>query len=149
MAADLPPARDPSQQDTLPIRPSAPRHDTWTSPLWGHPDTVGGYWRAQPTAPPDLERAPQEPPPSSPRRGFVVVGVIAVVLAVLVGSVGILAFLRPDGDDKAVAPLPSASLAPTNPASPPSPSAPSNPQPSPQTGQPPGSGGQNSALSAD
>src|SRR5262249_18319759 len=89
------------------------------------------------------------PPPSTRGRGFVVATVVAVVLAVLLGSVGVYAFLRPGGVDTAAAPPPPASVAPTNPVSPPSSSAPSSPQPPPQTGQQPGSGGQNSALSAD
>ena len=36
------PTFDPNQGPT----------DAWNSPLWGRPDTVGGYWNDQPVADP-------------------------------------------------------------------------------------------------
>ena len=100
------PTYDPNQGPT----------DTWNSPLWGRPDTVGGYWNDQQAADP----APLAPAPlPAPKKtyGGMILGLAAVLVAALVG-VGIVKALP---TDDATSALPSQS---------PSSSAPANPSPS-------------------
>lgn len=90
--------------------------DSWNSPLWGRPDTVGGYWNDQPVADP-LPAAPAPAPAPKKTYGGMILGIAAVLVAALVG-VGIVKALPTDDAANA---LPSTS---------PSSSAPSNPGPS-------------------
>jgi S1-C subfamily serine protease len=80
--------------------------DPWNSPLWGRPDTVGGYWNDAPV----LEAPPAAPAVApAPRKtyGGVILGIAAVLVAALVG-VGIVKAL-PTDDATSALPSPSAS----------------------------------------
>ncbi len=119
------PTFDPNQGPT----------DAWNSPLWGRPDTVGGYWNDQPVADPQLA-APAPLPAPKKTYGGMILGIAAVLVAALVG-VGIVKALP---TDDATSALPSTS---------PSSSAPANPAPSasdPAQGQ---GSGDDGALSPD
>ena len=98
---------------TAPV--TAPARDAWTSPLWGSPDTVGGYW-PDPTFTSALPRfdAPVAAPPRR-RSNRILASVAVLIAAVLVGAGVVRA-------------LPHDSTAPI--ASPPSVSAPADPTPS-------------------
>lgn len=90
--------------------------DPWNSPLWGRPDTVGGYWNDEPAVDP----LPAEPVvAAAPKRtyGGAILGLAALLVAALVG-VGIVKALPTDD----------ASTALQNPG--PSTSAPATPTPS-------------------
>ncbi len=120
------PTFDPNQGPT----------DAWNSPLWGRPDTVGGYWNDQPVADPQLA-APAPLPAPKKTYGGMILGIAAVLVAALVG-VGIVKALP---TDDATSALPSTS---------PSSSAPANPAPSasdPAQGQ--GQGSDDDGLDPD
>ena len=96
--------------------PVAPAPDPWTSPLWGHRDTVGGYWGAPDPA--DRLDLDGPTPTAAPRRAVsrgLVAGVAALIVALLVG-VGVIRAL-PTGSDAPVATPPSVS-APADPQQP-------------------------------
>jgi S1-C subfamily serine protease len=90
--------------------------DSWNSPLWGRPDTVGGYWNEEPAAEP-LLTAPAPAPAPKKTYGGMILGIAAVLVAALVG-VGIVKAL-PTDDATSALPTPS-----------PSTSAPATPGPS-------------------
>lgn len=109
--------------------PQASDPDPWTSVLWAHPDTVGGY--AQP-----VEATPAPPPPLPPgprrpgRRAGVVIAAVAV--SALLGGAAIAGTLRHTSAPSAAPPKPSATAPATHPTPPvaPSPSSPASPSPS-------------------
>ena len=122
-------------------RPTRGGPDPWTSPLWAHPETVGGYFRRPVAPPPGI--APLPPPMQRPpRRGLVVVA--AVVLMALLAGGAALAGTLTRGDTTAAPPKPSATALPSVPnpsSSPPRPSqsAPRNSAPAAPPGLVPGS----------
>ena len=91
--------------------------DAWNSPLWGRPDTVGGYWPEQSVldAPPATHVAPV--PARNGRR--TALAVAALVTAALVGF-GILKALPHDDNDVAAPSQSPSSSAPATPGSTPS-----------------------------
>jgi S1-C subfamily serine protease len=124
--------------------------DSWTSPLWGRPDTLAGYGPGDgpPAEPPPAPGPGAPPPPRSRRRLAVVAAVIALAL-VITGAVAAAA-LRSDGGTTAAPPRPSAvpsiPARPTQPQT--QPSTPSGQGQLPGLGQLPGqgTGGQGSTL---
>jgi S1-C subfamily serine protease len=101
--------------------------DPWNSPLWGRPETVGGYWPAEPDL--DILPASHAAPTTSGNGRRAALAVVALVTAALVGF-GILKALPHDDNDVA---SPSTSPSATAPATPGT--APSQ---SPSTGTQPG-----------
>src|SRR5689334_2848578 len=99
--------------------------DPWTSTLWAHPDTVGGYAR-----PVEAPQPAPLPPPVGPRRPSrrALVVVTAVAMSALLGGAAIAGTLRHTAAPSAAPPTPSStsparrpsSPAPTSPTSPPS-----------------------------
>ncbi len=82
--------------------------DSWNSPLWGRPDTVGGYWNDEPVAEP-VVTAPTPVPPPKRTYGGMILGIAAVLVAALVG-VGIVKALPTDDATSALPdPTPSSS----------------------------------------
>jgi S1-C subfamily serine protease len=94
--------------------PAEPVADPWTSPLWGRPDTVGGYW----SAPDAAERIVVPPAGSAPvarrhaSRGLVA-AVATVIIAMLVGFGAIKAI--PHDSSASVASPPTSSAPATDP----------------------------------
>jgi S1-C subfamily serine protease len=110
-----------------PVPTAAPPQDAWNSPLWGRPDTVGGYWPEEPA----LDTAPAThlaPVPSRNGRRTAL-AVVALVTAALVGF-GILKALPHDDNDVAAPSQSPSASAPATPGA-----APSQ---SPSTGTQPG-----------
>ena len=101
--------------------------DPWNSPLWGRPDTVGGYWAAEPVL--DVAPATHATPAPTGNGKRAALAVVALVTAALVGF-GILKALPHDDSDVA---SPSTSPSASAPATPGA--APSQ---SPSTGTQPG-----------
>lgn len=82
--------------------------DSWNSPLWGRPDTVGGYWNDEPVAEP-VVTAPAPAPAPKRTYGGMILGIAAVLVAALVG-VGIVKALPTDDATSALPdPTPSSS----------------------------------------
>jgi S1-C subfamily serine protease len=126
--------------------------DSWTSPLWGRPDTVAGYGPGDrpPAEPPQTSGPAGPPPPPRSRKRLVVVATIVALALVLTAAVAAAA-LRSDNSSTATPPRPStAPSTPAHPSQPPSaaPSAPGQGQ-LPGFGQlpgQPGTGNQGSTL---
>jgi S1-C subfamily serine protease len=94
--------------------PTGPVADPWTSPLWGRPDTVGGYWSA-PDAAERIVVPPAGPAPVARRhvsRGLVA-AVATVIIAMLVGFGAVKAI--PHDSTASVASPPSTSAPATDP----------------------------------
>lgn len=87
--------------------------DSWNSPLWGRPDTVGGYWNDEPVADP-LLTAPAPAPAPKKTYGGVILGIAAMLVAALVG-VGIIKALPTDDATSALPSTTPSSSAPANP----------------------------------
>lgn len=86
-----------------PVEP-APTHDVWTSPLWGSPETVAGYWseaRASHTLPPPVQVEEAAPPARTSRR--LMVGT-ALFLAALLAGVGIALAIPRDSATQVASP---------------------------------------------
>ena len=97
--------------------PTSPPADPWTSPLWGRPDTVGGYWPS-PDATDRVVVPPASPAPAgrrTPSRGLVA-AVATVLVAMLVGFGAIRAIS--DNSSDPVASRPSTSAPATTPSGP-------------------------------
>jgi S1-C subfamily serine protease len=102
----------------VPVAPATPPADPWTSPLWGRPDTVGGYW----PSPDSADRVvvpPASPVPAQRRtanRGLIA-AVATVLVALLVGFGAIRAISHDSTDPVAAQPSISAPAAtPSDPA---------------------------------
>jgi len=98
--------------------PATPPVDPWTSPLWGRPDTVGGYW----PSPDSADRVvvpPASPVPAGRRtanRGLIA-AVATVLVALLVGFGAIRAISHESTEPVASRPSTSAPAAtPSGPA---------------------------------
>ena len=98
--------------------PATPAGDPWTSPLWGRPDTVGGYW----PSPDSAERVVIPPASTAPaarrtaNRGLVA-AVATVLVAMLVGFGAIRALSHDSTEPVASRPSTSAPAAtPSDPA---------------------------------
>lgn len=124
---------DPHTDDPAGATPSeglepanAASRDTWTSPLWGRPDTVGGYW-PEPAGEDPLPRLEASVAPARRGTSGRLLAAVGLLVAALLVGVGIVRALPHD----ASAPV----------ASPPSVSAPATPLPStPSTPDNPGQG---------
>lgn len=98
-------------------------HDeTWSSPLWGRPDTVGGWWPDPATELPPAPAAPVAVASRAPRNRTLL-GLAAMLVAALVG-VGLVKAL-PAGDDQVALPSPTPSA--SAPATVPSPGSSQDP----------------------
>jgi S1-C subfamily serine protease len=94
--------------------PAEPAADPWTSPLWGRPDTVGGYWSA-PDATERIVVPPAGPAPVARRhasRGLVA-AVATVIIAMLIGFGAVKAI--PHDSSASVASPPTTSAPATDP----------------------------------
>ena len=101
------------------VAPAAsPPVDPWTSPLWGRPDTVGGYW----PSPDSADRVvvpPASPVPAgrrTPNRGLIA-AVATVLVAMLIGFGAVRAISHDATEPAAARPSTSAPAAtPSDPA---------------------------------
>jgi S1-C subfamily serine protease len=126
-------APTPADAPTSSAPPAAPHTpDTWTSPLWGRPDTVGGYWRS--VSAPDVVQVPPVPPAGPSRRSLALVASVVALALVLVAA-AVTGIWRSGGDTTATPPpAPSLGALPSPLPSPPA----TAPSPQPSTGQRPG-----------
>jgi S1-C subfamily serine protease len=97
--------------------PVEPVGDPWTSPLWGRPDTVGGYWSA-PDATERIVVPPAGPAPVARKRASrgLVAAVATVIIAMLIGFGAVKAI--PHDDSASVASPPTSSAPATQPTDP-------------------------------
>jgi S1-C subfamily serine protease len=115
--------------------------DPWTSPLWGDPGTVGGYWPD-----PSVAAFPAYAEvPAAPRRSRTpaLVTALALFLAAVLAGVGVSKVVTRGDSPVAAGPSPSASSAPANPTPSPSstnPGSASTPGSAPSTAPDPGTG---------
>lgn len=114
------------------------RPDPWTSPLWGSPQTVGGYARPA-SAPPPGYVPPPPPPPRRPRRGMLVAAL--AVIALLAGGAALAGALQSPSSTTAAPPKPSATVVPTPTPTVPTPHAPRTSEPAVPPGAAPESPG--------
>jgi len=133
--------------------PAGPVSDPWTSPLWGRPDTVGGYWSA-----PDATERIVVPPagPSPAARTHVSRGLVAAVVTVIVAMLIGFGAVKAIPHDDSVAASPSISTPAAQPTDPaqatPNPDDPLQgllPSQDPQTQPTQGSGRTGSTSTAD